>query len=257
MTGFLDLPPEVRLMIYRFVIPTGDWIWFGDDVELRNEILWKISQVNRLLLNETTPLLYSSCVVYPSRAALKFFRVIGQLNRDSLHDISLVFKVGELTCYECLGLSGSKILFPYPSRAARLFNSLSKCPNADLKITTDPEALAYLDGSKLYPAFANMHGYTRAIVTIDDSGEPGTCYHDQQQVHLAVSRMQRRFDEGAKGMMSPCSPGCGIHNGQTVTKATRMVHIDVERGYCLACSYERFLAIYKGLARSIFKALKD
>ena len=259
MTGFLDLPPEVRLMIYRMVIPRHT-IWLEDGLALRAEISSNICRVNRLLFSETNPLLYSllEITVCPSRLALRFFRAVGQLNRDALHGIVLFCKVPDLRRYKCLKpFRGRRN--PYLNRAVRLFNILTKCPKANLDIRTEPEALAYMDGSEMYPAFANMHGYARATVSIDDfqSIAHRNCNHGQHHVSLAVASMQERFDEGIKGMMAPCSSKCRIHEGRNVTKASGMVHFYVECEKCPSCSYEKFLAIYKESARSIFKALKN
>ena len=260
MIGFLDLPPEVRVMIYSFLFPGYDLEL--DDYEGPRRITdSNICKVNRLVSNETKSILYSQLEIFacPSKSALKFFRAIGQLNRDALREIMLDCKVDDLIRYKCLHATFRDIKYSYPSRAARLFNVLTKCSKANVHITTEPEALAYLDGSKFYPAFANMHGYARATVSIDDFQDPESefCNHDHQQVSLAVASMQQRFDGGMKGMMSPCSSNCRVHEGRTVTRATGMVHISVESEECPACSYEEFLVTYKGTARSIFKALKN
>ena len=260
MPGFLDLPAEVRLMIYRLLFH-GYQIELDDNQHLRAQISSNICRINRLVSNETRPILYAQLeiTVLPSKSALKFFRAIGQLNRDALREIILDCKVDKLWRYQCLGYAFGEIRYPYPSRPIRLLNILTKCSKANLLIKTEPEALAFPDGSGLNPAFASIHGYARAVVSIDDSQKSTSifCFHGRQQVSVAVASMQQRFDEGMKGMTSPCSSNCRIHEGRNVNLATRTIHIFVDSRECPACSYRGFLLTYKGTARSIFKALKN
>ena len=221
--------------------------------------------VNRQIFTEMHPLLYSQHLFHmlACLAALRFFRQIGQLNREALREIRIQYRYKmppsllqpdvsyevlrrknestfALSCFECTS----------PRCGANLFNVLAKCTNAAILIDTTVRTLALLDGSTQYPAFANMHGFKKATTTLtrksrsDDWPRPRAFHTRCRHQDAAERAILQRLDNGAKRMESPCPKGCSVHKECTSRTTTATIHLEVECDICWECAHNDFLSVW-------------
>lgn len=187
MLGFIDLPPEIRLMIHRLLLPEQTLFAEGFSIKAVVPLADRrdqdppgsfprmtfpnIFRANRQIFEEIYPLLYSQheFSLLPSRGTIRFLRRIGQLNRDALREINLEYVINPMVWFK-LRVSydplKSRVECKYPGRDAKLFNVLSKCSNVSITIMTTLRTLAQLDGFLPYPALANMHGFMEATYEV-------------------------------------------------------------------------------------------
>ena len=294
MPGFFELPPEVRFMIYRLLLPkqileslrdlSSAFISFNDmspgvTGDLRPfynlnmnlpEWGWTSSNIflaNRQIFTEIYPLLYSqhSFHMKASLAALRFFRQIGQLNRDALRDIHIHYKskminlwLSPKDSYEVLRWkrkgTDHRVFSSWqcasPRRGANFFNVLAKCSNAAITINTTFRTLGLLDGSTEHPAFVNMHGFKTAttrltsIARSDDWPRPRVFHTRCHRQDASERAILQRLHNGANRMKSQCPKGCSVHKECTSMNTSATVHLEVECDICWECAHNDFLSVW-------------
>lgn len=282
MPGFLDLPTEVRFMIYRLLLPKqilqsnlSEWSAFVFFHDITDEVTrWRppmittcnIFQVNRQIFKEVHPLLYSqhSFRITAARAAFSFFRQIGQLNRDALREIHIDYRMNWTgkESYDALRKLGVNVYNVSswecwcPRRGANFFNLLAKCSNATITIDTTFRTLAVLDGSSEYPAFANMHGFKKATSRLCQGGRSGDASrkHSHEGCDQAAGEraVLQRLENGVNRMKSLCPAGCRVHKECTSKNTNATVHLEVQCDICCACAHQTFLDVWSEHRGSIF-----
>lgn len=238
MTGLLDLPIEVRLMIYRRLLPQEDF--FVDDPFCDRSIPnvhAGIIGVNSQTALEALPILYSQITFYiiPRRTAIDWLRQIEQTNRDLLRKVTC-----ELPWIED------------PDHTPELFGLLARCSNVSLTLEVySIRDLMWTDSSGV-ESFKSMHGFASTSIDLKPSSE-STCYkgHDPQ---ASCAVLQQRWDNAILKMRSPCPNYCWAHRGQSRSQATASLHITFNERHCLTCTGRKFAERwYKTNSNSIFK----
>ena len=196
-----------------------------------------------------------------SHPTLRFLQQIGQLNREALREIRVLYKL-DMTPWSTRpsGNFGAMIRnrrHPFhlpswrcesPREGANFFNVLAKCSSAAITIVTTFRTLAVLDGTTQYRAFVNMHGFKKATTRLTKN-RYADCYpqsyrtrcYDQDASEKAILQ---RLDNGANRMKSPCPEGCSVHKYCAPMSTNATIHLEVECDICWECAYDDFLDVW-------------
>ena len=240
MAQFMDLPPEVRVQIYRMLV-------YGQIYRKRVNKKTKfalrdchIHQVSSRIQQEALPLLYSENEFHMvSNLDLTWLHSIGRSSRDSLHQVTIFFN------------SRIKAYSFGNDQPRMLFSLLAQCPNLSLTVRTTLHDLWSLDGAGC-EAFANMHGFLEASAEVLNFSIPDCFCRDhaaggmrRAESDLAQPVIVGLIDAGLKSMTEYCPRDCLIHQGiyKRQTKAT----IHFKWGYfaqfwaeCIVCDFQHF-----------------
>lgn len=234
MTGLLDLPSEIRVMIYRMLFPkqdihvikgvaiqrsiAGDVLLHsrvGDAIlqsgvgcailQSKSRLDPSIIRVSRQMANEIPPVLYSqtSFHIYAGHGSEDWLCQINKANRDYLRIV---------TCH----------LHPkdLPS-LVRSLKLLVRCSHISLTIETTMESLVWKFCFFNQSLFENLHGFANVSITL----HPTSQRHCNLDYRKTFEMLKRRVDDGVQRMVSPCPGYCEIHTEGERSQATASMHV--------------------------------
>ena len=220
MTGLLDLPAEVRVMIYDYLFPQAEY-----DVEYPRlnknmaNVHTSIIRVNPILALEALPILYSHVIfeIEASRKSVQWLRRMEQTNRDLLREVTCFVSPDQTDRY-----------------VSELFGLLARCSIISLTLhLRSIKDLLWLDNSDL-GHFKSMHGF--ASVSMDFMPySDWNCWrgHRSQASYQVV---QHRLDNGILILKSSCPNYCWGHRGQSRDQATASLHFSFQSRPCVTCT---------------------
>ena len=260
MPGFLDLPTEIRLTIYDYVLPDKD-VWVSSAVRgglnflhseeeaLVRAKIHEVAQVNRKIRREALSVMFSRIefnlmlfgqnLQYP----LAWLGSCCLPHMDAIRNLHIVG--GEELNYLDVNF---------------VFNMVSKLSNVSLQLSLDLEVLAVAD-SPPRMAFKHMHGFTKASVSGFDKRKMTNCprhWPRTQETSKRGANLEERFKNAITKMTSPC-PGkrCRVHPRRSRDKAISSIEIiwfckPYYDFYCMACICDEFFTLWKQGPKSIF-----
>ena len=227
MAIFIDLPLEVRLMIYRMMLPPEIIISQGlrydgpfceGVVKYDSSVAARIIHVNRQIRQEALSLV-SSRIRYMIRLRSQnecswMTRTFDWLLRFGLPNTESLRKV-TISHYQ------------NPNRLEPLLNAMTGLPRVTLRFDILLWMLRFADKDK-YMAFKNMHGFTHAsFVNWND----GFKFCDRHKKRPRKERRQwedlhERFQNAVTKFVSPCPwKWCPVHPGRPPHHATSSLEI--------------------------------
>ena len=207
MTGLLDLPPELRVMIYRMLFPKQD-IHVIDGVAMhqsRSRLDPSIIRVSRQVAKEIPAILYSqtSFHIYAGHGSENWLCQINQANRDYLRIV---------TCHLQRKDSPSLV---------RSLKFLAQCSHISLIIKTTMWSPLWFNRFFSPSLFENLHGFADASITL----HPARQKRCQEDYYMSFETIKRKLDDGVQRLLTPCPRYCGIHTGRERSQATASMHI--------------------------------
>ena len=260
MVGFLDLPVEVRLRIYAYVLPDkGVWVssavrgglnfLYSEEEDVGHARIHEVAQVNRKIRHGALTVLLSRIEIQLTlfgrnlQHALAWLRLCCLPHMDAIRNLHI--RGGE----ELNHLNVNYV-----------FNILSKLPNVSLRLSLDLVVLAVADSTPRM-AFKHMHGFTKASISGFLKRDMTDCPRHWPRTQETAERganLEQSFRNAITKMTSPC-PGkrCRVHPGRSRDKATSSVEIEwfhsAPRGfYCMGCICDEFFTSWKQGPNSIF-----
>ena len=212
---FVDLPPEIRNQIYRYILirrkqPVRLKRYQGH--EAPNLLDLSLVFTSRLIYSEAMPIFLSknNFLIAGSRSEHAWLRRMRPEGRSELRKVTLA-----ISAQGC-------------NHDYSLFNALSLCPQVHLTLIVRPSRLAELSLENS-GNLRNMHGF--AAVTSDVlPKETSLCPFHRQQVMPGWELTQRRdrmrcFESVLRQFQDPCVGKCRVHKGRDGTHTQATIHI--------------------------------
>ena len=258
MTGFLDLPAEIRLIVYGYLLPDqDDWFshamrgglnfynWKGESPN--HAKICKVAQVNRTMRHEALSLTFSKIEFHLTlfgqnlQYAVAWLRQSCLLFPDAMRSLDIHYAEG-----------------PKCSHLNFVFNTISKLPNVSLQLSLPLETLALAD-SPPRMAFKHVHGFTEASFGGFITREMVDCDEHcprAQKTTEQWANLERRFKNAVATITSPCPGRCRVHPGRSRDKSTSKIEITWCctphcGSYCMACICAKFFETWEKGPKSI------
>ena len=220
------LPPELRLIIYQYVLTRSPRTVDNTAKKsrpARNQFRTTILRTCRQIYDEASPILLSAntWVIQPSRADYEWLFGLGPQGWPTLRKIILEADYGS----RIWGLEGFHF---------EIFNILACCTRLDLIITASIWTLPYIYSERL---MKYHYGFAKATMN-DLVDEPEFCRKHEHLSRTPLTEVVAKNVEHWKKFLdrftSTCPDNCEMHVGRPAVRTQSTVHLHI-RSKCLYC----------------------